>query len=153
MFKKIFILYVIMCIGVVSVGCNPKSGFIYEMNVGNAVGQAIKVDIVGFGTELDETGKEVIAAILNINITNIGEQSIELENDIAITALQGTTEATLISNTIIEGSRLEPQDIGNYEVSFKFRGSGDVRVNFKVDNQTEGFIITTNYPAEIIGGK
>ncbi|WP_070000004.1 hypothetical protein [Cellulosilyticum sp. I15G10I2] len=149
MFKKIVVIYMMLCISILCTGCNRRSEFIYEMNVGNMLGKAIKVDVVGLGTELDETGSQITSAILNINITNIGAEDIQLEKDIVISAIQGSMKATLIKNTIIEGKSLEPQDIGSYEVDFDFRGKGDVRVDFEVDHQIQSFVITTNYPAKI----
>lgn len=151
MVKKLLIIFMISYISIVNTGCNTKKGFIYEMSIGAAIGKAVKVDIVGLGTELGNDGKEITGAILNLQITNIGTENVNPGEDITITAVQGNNKVLMTTNTMIEAGSLAPHDTGTYETGFNFVSRGDVKVNIELSGQVGEFIITTSYPAKITG--
>lgn len=151
--KKIFIIYLILGIVFIYVGCSKKGSSIYQMSVGNPLGKAIQIEIVGLGTQLDDKGQFITSAILNLYVSNIGAEAIDLSKDIMIKVRQGDTDIMLTTNTLIEGRMFKPKQTGNYEVSFSLNTKQDISVNVEVDRQKVGFIITATYPAKISAKK
>ncbi len=151
MIKRLFLLYVGLVLLIVNSSCNPRTEFIYELNVGNPLRKAIRVDITALGTELDAEGKNVTSAVLNFNITNIGAQDVELSHDIQINLVQQGAEMALKRNTVIEGKILEPHNSGSYEISFNVIQTGIINVVFEVDGESKSFVMTTTYPAQLLG--
>lgn len=149
MFRRALILYIIVWTIFAFTGCNKGAQSIYELSVGDVMHKAIKVQVTSYSTELDNKSKVVTSAKFKLSITNVGIETIDLEKDIIITAMQGEEEALLITNTIIESQTLESEKLGTYEIGFNFIGKGNAEINFEIGAQKEGFKFTTIHPATI----
>ncbi len=144
-------VFLIIVLAFSMIGCSKNDKNMHQIEIGNTFSKAVKIEVISFGSDLEEKDETASVIELDLKVTNIGELPIDTLKDLQIEVNQGDTPLVPIKNTLLENSTIEPQHIIESELVIEIRPGEEeeIQIKYKLDGRTKGFTISIKHPVRI----